>query len=84
MSITIFHIIKMLGLKIHENPQFVAQPNMIAALPGMGNVVGIGIGFLTKNLTQSCLPRFTLIGLHVLHIVMALLIIHRRDISSIQ
>ena len=51
MSITIFHIIKMLGLKIHENPQFVAQPNMIAAFPGMENIVGIG--FLTKNLNAK-------------------------------
>src|SRR5919199_3841773 len=43
----------MLGLKIHENPQFTAQPTMVAALPDMGNVAGIGIGFLAKKLNAK-------------------------------
>ncbi|HYY66036.1 MAG TPA: PAC2 family protein [Nitrososphaeraceae archaeon] len=43
----------MLGLKIHENPQFTAQPTMVAALPDMGNVAGIGISFLAKKLNAK-------------------------------
>lgn len=43
----------MLGLKIHGNPQFTAQPSIIAALPDMGNVAGIGIGFLAKKLNAK-------------------------------
>ena len=39
----------MLGLKIHTLPKL-KKPNMIAALPDMGNVAGIGIDFLVKNL----------------------------------
>lgn len=39
----------MLGLKIHSLPKL-KNPNMIAALPDMGNVAGIGIEFLVKNL----------------------------------
>lgn len=39
----------MLGLKIHSLPKL-KNPNMVAALPDMGNVAGIGIEFLIKNL----------------------------------
>ena len=39
----------MLGLKIHSLPKL-KNPNMVAALPDMGNVAGIGIEFLVKNL----------------------------------
>ena len=39
----------MLGLKIHTLPKL-KKPNMIAALPDMGNVAGIGVDFLVKNL----------------------------------
>jgi uncharacterized protein len=38
----------MLGLKIYENPRFIGQPRMLAALPDMGNVAGIGMQFLAK------------------------------------
>lgn len=39
----------MLGLKIHKLPKL-KNPMMIAALPDMGNVAGIGIDFLVKKL----------------------------------
>lgn len=39
----------MLGLKIHELPKL-DNPNMVAALPDMGNVAGIGMDFLVKKL----------------------------------
>lgn len=39
----------MLGLKIHTLPKL-KRPDMIAALPDMGNVAGIGMGFLIKKL----------------------------------
>lgn len=39
----------MLGLRIHTMPQLV-RPRMIAALPDMGNVAGIGMDFLVRNL----------------------------------
>jgi len=39
----------MLGLKIHTLPKL-KKPNMIAALPDMGNVAGIGMDFLIKKL----------------------------------
>jgi proteasome assembly chaperone (PAC2) family protein len=39
----------MLGLKIHTLPKL-KRPNMIAALPDMGNVAGLGVDFLVKNL----------------------------------
>jgi uncharacterized protein len=39
----------MLGLKIHISPKL-KKPVMIAALPDMGNVAGIGMDFLIKNL----------------------------------
>jgi proteasome assembly chaperone (PAC2) family protein len=39
----------MLGLKIHTLPKL-KNPNMIAALPDMGNVAGIGTDFLVKKL----------------------------------
>ena len=39
----------MLGLKIHKIPKL-KNPNMIAALPDMGNVAGIGMDFLIKKL----------------------------------
>jgi proteasome assembly chaperone (PAC2) family protein len=43
----------MLGLKIYESPRFVDQPRMLAALPDMGNVAGIGIQFLAKKLNAK-------------------------------
>jgi proteasome assembly chaperone (PAC2) family protein len=39
----------MLGLKIHSLPKL-KKPDMIAALPDMGNVAGISMDFLIKNL----------------------------------
>ena len=39
----------MLGLKIHKLPKL-KNPNMIAALPDMGNLAGIGVDFLVKKL----------------------------------
>ncbi|MBI3639977.1 MAG: PAC2 family protein [Thaumarchaeota archaeon] len=39
----------MLGLKIHTLPKL-KNPNMIAALPDMGNVAGMGMDFLVKKL----------------------------------
>jgi len=39
----------MLGLKIHTLPKL-NKPTMIAALPDMGNVAGIGMDFLVKKL----------------------------------
>lgn len=39
----------MLGLKIHTLPKLDA-PSMVAALPDMGNVAGIGLDFLIKKL----------------------------------
>jgi uncharacterized protein len=39
----------MLGLKIHKLPKL-RNPIMIAALPDMGNVAGIGMDFLVKKL----------------------------------
>ncbi|MDE1766038.1 MAG: PAC2 family protein [Thaumarchaeota archaeon] len=39
----------MLGLKIHTLPKL-TRPVMIAALPDMGNVAGIGMAFLVKKL----------------------------------
>lgn len=41
----------MIGLKIHKSPNFrKAKPRMVAALPDMGNVAGIGLGYLAKKL----------------------------------
>lgn len=42
----------MLGLKIHELPKL-KNPKMIAALPDMGNVAGIGLDFLVKKLNAK-------------------------------
>ncbi|MDE1863173.1 MAG: PAC2 family protein [Thaumarchaeota archaeon] len=39
----------MLGLKIHKIPKL-RRPSMVAALPDMGNVAGIGMDFLVKKL----------------------------------
>ena len=39
----------LLGLKIHAMPRL-ARPRMVAALPDMGNVAGIGMDFLVRNL----------------------------------
>lgn len=39
----------MLGLKIHNLPKL-KNPTMIAALPDMGNVAGLGMDFLVKKL----------------------------------
>jgi uncharacterized protein len=43
----------MLGLKIYENTRFIGQPRMLAALPDMGNVAGIGMQFLAKKLNSK-------------------------------
>jgi proteasome assembly chaperone (PAC2) family protein len=40
----------MIGLKVHANPRFSSSPRMVAALPDMGNVAGIGLGYLAKKL----------------------------------
>ncbi|MGB9002294.1 MAG: PAC2 family protein [Nitrosotalea sp.] len=42
----------MLGLKIHTLPKL-NKPTMIAALPDMGNVAGIGMDFLVKKLKAN-------------------------------
>ncbi len=42
----------MLGVKIHSNPKL-KSPNMLAALPDMGNVAGIGISYLIKKLNAK-------------------------------
>jgi hypothetical protein len=42
----------MLGIKIHSNPEL-ESPNMLAALPDMGNVAGIGVGYLIKKLNAK-------------------------------
>ena len=39
-----------LGLKVHRRPQFSGQPRIVAALPDMGNVAGIGLSYLAKKL----------------------------------
>ena len=53
----------MLNLKIHKIPTFVSQPTMIAALPDMGNVAGMGMTLLTTNLVQTSSPKFMHFGL---------------------
>lgn len=40
----------MIGLKVHETPKFSGRPRMVAALPDMGNVAGIGLAYLAKKL----------------------------------
>jgi proteasome assembly chaperone (PAC2) family protein len=40
----------MMGLKVHAIPQFSGQPTIVAALPDMGNVAGIGLAYLAKKL----------------------------------
>jgi proteasome assembly chaperone (PAC2) family protein len=40
----------MIGLKVHRTPQFSGQPKIVAALPDMGNVAGIGLAYLAKTL----------------------------------
>ena len=42
----------MLGVKIHSYPKL-DSPNMLAALPDMGNVAGIGISYLIKKLNAK-------------------------------
>lgn len=42
----------MLGVKIHSNPKL-KSPNMLAALPDMGNVAGIGVSYLIKKLNAK-------------------------------
>lgn len=37
-------------MKVHRNPQFAGSPRVVAALPDMGNVAGIGLAFLAKKL----------------------------------
>ena len=40
----------MIGLKVHASPHFSGRPRMVAALPDMGNVAGIGLAYLAKKL----------------------------------
>lgn len=42
----------MIGLKVHASasPKFSSRPRMVAALPDMGNVAGIGLAYLAKKL----------------------------------
>jgi proteasome assembly chaperone (PAC2) family protein len=40
----------MIGLKVHDAPRFSGRPRMVAALPDMGNVAGIGLAYLAKKL----------------------------------
>lgn len=40
----------MIGLKVHASPRFSGRPRMVAALPDMGNVAGIGLAYLAKML----------------------------------
>jgi uncharacterized protein len=40
----------MIGLKVHRTPQFFGLPRIVAALPDMGNVAGIGLAYLAKKL----------------------------------
>lgn len=40
----------MYGLKVHASPRFSGRPRMVAALPDMGNVAGIGLAFAAKKL----------------------------------
>ncbi len=42
----------MLGVKIHSYPKL-DSPNMLAALPDMGNVAGIGLSYLIKKLNAK-------------------------------
>jgi proteasome assembly chaperone (PAC2) family protein len=42
----------MLGVKIHSHPKL-DSPNMLAALPDMGNVAGIGLSYLIKKLNAK-------------------------------
>jgi len=42
----------MLGLKIYSNPKL-DSPNLLAALPDMGNVAGIGVGYMIKKLNAK-------------------------------
>ncbi|MFQ5969491.1 MAG: PAC2 family protein [Nitrososphaerales archaeon] len=41
-----------LGVKIHDYPRL-DSPNMLAALPDMGNVAGIGISYIIKKLNAK-------------------------------
>ena len=43
----------MLNLKIHKIPTFSSQPTMIAALPDMGNVAGMGMTLLATRLAAD-------------------------------
>jgi uncharacterized protein len=43
----------MINLKVHKIPTFVSQPTMIAALPDMGNVAGMGMSLLTTRLAAD-------------------------------
>lgn len=40
----------MIGLKVHADVEFSGRPRMVAALPDMGNVAGIGLAYLAKKL----------------------------------
>ena len=42
----------MLGIKIHNHPKL-ESPNMLAALPDMGNVAGIGVSYIIKKLNAK-------------------------------
>lgn len=41
----------MIGLKVHDaGVKFSGRPRMVAALPDMGNVTGIGLAYLAKKI----------------------------------
>ncbi|HVX03290.1 MAG TPA: PAC2 family protein [Nitrososphaera sp.] len=40
----------MIGLKVHRTPQLSGPSRIVAALPDMGNVAGIGLAYLAKKL----------------------------------
>lgn len=72
----------MLGLKIYENPRFVDQSRMLAALPDMGNVAGIGMQFLAKKLNAKLFAEIYSYWPPYVTYKMILLIIYRQVINS--
>ena len=53
----------MLGLKMYHTPHFHNYSSMIAALPDMGNVAGIGMNFLVRKLKAKLFAEIFPIGL---------------------
>jgi uncharacterized protein len=43
----------MIGLKVHRTPQFSGPTRIVASLPDMGNVAGIGLAYLAKKLNAK-------------------------------